>query len=251
MSASAARRSTWLGALETVAATVSAALGTAVLTLAWLTLAQGQPASRVLARLAGVGAVPSEEALGAEEIRAVLATQAAVLVVLGGLLGWRGGRLRAGWPRSGVAAAALWGAGAGVAALAMTAGASLLLRGFGLELQEQRWVLALLERDPDALRSLSAWIVVAGPVAEEVFFRGYVFRLLFLRAGACASYLLSATLFAAAHFHFVVFPVYVLYGLLLAHAYRRTGRLLAPVVGHVTINAVALASLLATWPPPA
>jgi hypothetical protein len=116
----------------------------------------------------------------------------------------------------------------------------------GIEVREQAWVLALVQADPGVLWLLVPWTVVLGPVAEEVFFRFYLFRFLAGHVGLAFGYVASATTFALIHFHLPALPLYLFYGLLLAWIYRRTGRLLAPIVAHMFINLVSTLTLVLT-----
>ncbi len=83
--------------------------------------------------------------------------------------------------------------------------------------------------------------VVLAPVGEETLFRGVLLPWLrrFLSPDAAAW--ASAWVFAVAHLRYGPHVlVVVLYGLVLAWARMRTGRLRAPIALHMIINAVAL-----------
>jgi len=116
----------------------------------------------------------------------------------------------------------------------------------GLEVREQPWVLALVQAEPRVLWLLVPWTVVLGPIAEELFFRFYLFRFLVEQVGPGFGYVVSSVTFALIHFHLPALPLYLFYGLLLAWVYRRTGRLLAPVVTHMFINLVSTVTLVLT-----
>ncbi len=155
--------------------------------------------------------------------------------ILGGwiMLRWR--RPRALRDPTRLATALAWGA---TAALAAFVGSTLVGGGLqltGWEIEEQGWIQALMA-DKSSLLLLTPWLVVFGPVSEEVFFRGYVFRRLFSSVGARAAYFVSAILFAIIHWHPVGFPMYMLIGLVFCWVYRKTGNLWAPVFGHVVYN---------------
>jgi len=147
------------------------------------------------------------------------------------------------------AAVVSWGVGA---ALIAFLGSTVVGGGIhlaGLEVQEQPWIRALMA-DSSALLALTPWIVVLGPISEEVFFRGYVFRRLFSRSGPAAAYLASALLFAVVHWHPVGFPMYAIIGLVFCWVYRKTGSLWAPILGHVTYNALVVGIPLMASPTP-
>lgn len=146
--------------------------------------------------------------------------------------------------RSSLLGAVAMGLVAGVSALAATFVLSGLMALLGLDLEEQEWAVSLARDHPEALWSLAPLIVLVAPTIEEVFFRGYVFRLLREEVSAGVGYVVSTLLFGLIHFHPPALPVYLLYGLLLAWLYDRTSRLLAPVLAHMIINSTALAALL-------
>jgi membrane protease YdiL (CAAX protease family) len=171
--------------------------------------------------------------------RLVLSLQAAVFLVAGVVLlrlrvptdpAWHGRPIRVALPV---------GIAAGLAAFVVGLAVSVLLHVLGLPVQEQAWVVDLLA-DRDELIRLVPWIVFIVPLSEEVFFRGYVFRLLRRRAGLRVGLIVSSALFALVHFNPSGAVVYFGIGLLLALAYERTGSLWAPVAGHATHNALTL-----------
>jgi membrane protease YdiL (CAAX protease family) len=150
-------------------------------------------------------------------------------------------------PSTWTSAAALGlGIAGGIAAILGTIVISFVMALLGLEIREQPWIVALVQSDPRAMWILMPWTVVVGPLAEELFFRFYLFRFLSQQVGAGFGYAVSALTFGIIHFHPPAFPLYVFYGLLLAYVYRRTSRLLAPVAAHMFINLVGTATLVLT-----
>jgi hypothetical protein len=91
--------------------------------------------------------------------------------------------------------------------------------------------------------SLALWT----PLAEEVFFRGFVFAGLIPRLGVPRALLASALVFSIFHLSQgspgVLVPIFFT-GLLLAWLYYRTGSLWASIVAHGSQNAVALAGTI-------
>lgn len=138
------------------------------------------------------------------------------------------------------------GLAAGLASLVGTIVITFSMEAIGLEVREQAWVVALAREHPGGLLALAPWMVVLAPVAEELFFRGYMVRFLNQRAGVVAAYAVSSLLFALMHFHLPLLPVYLFYGLFFAYLYLKTSRVLVPVLAHVTVNATALIVLYAT-----
>lgn len=151
---------------------------------------------------------------------------------------WRRPRALGGSVRP--ATALVWGAGSALVAFfgSTLVGGGLQLTGW--EVEEQAWIQALMA-DRSVLLVLMPWLVLFGPISEEIFFRGYVFRRLFSSVSPRAAYLVSALLFAVIHWHPVGFPMYTVIGLVFCWVYQKTGSLWAPVIGHVVYNALVIA----------
>jgi membrane protease YdiL (CAAX protease family) len=168
-----------------------------------------------------------------------MSIQAGVFVLIGILLA----RRRLSGPvferRGGIGRAAWVGLVAGLVALVGGIVVGLGLQLAGLPVKEQDWVLELLG-ERTALIWAVPWIVVIGPVAEEVFFRGYVLRAISEGWGFGAGAWISSLMFAAIHMNLSGFFVYLVIGLVLSRAYARTGTIVTPIVAHVTNNAIVL-----------
>jgi membrane protease YdiL (CAAX protease family) len=134
------------------------------------------------------------------------------------------------------------------------AGLALLLGVLGAAL----FVQALLDRPLRAPTAESLGLVGASPVrfaflllmggyfvplAEELLFRGLVFRWLLEKLGFAPAALLSAALFGALHFGSGSDHIWVtfVYGLVFAWLYFRAGSIWAPVFAHRTTNTVSIA----------
>ncbi len=131
------------------------------------------------------------------------------------------------------------GLGAGVGAVILSAGLGAGLEYLGFPVEEQAWLVELLA-DPAALARVAPWVVLIAPVSEEVFFRFYVFRFITLHAGFPAGLVASSLMFALIHMNLTGLLIYLGIGCLLGWAYHRTGRLVAPIVGHATLNVIVL-----------
>lgn len=84
---------------------------------------------------------------------------------------------------------------------------------------------------------------VLAPFAEELFFRGYVFRTFLEKRGPWWAYLFSAALFAAVHANVAAaVPIFVL-GLILANIFQRSGSILPGMIAHGLNNAIAFVLL--------
>jgi membrane protease YdiL (CAAX protease family) len=124
---------------------------------------------------------------------------------------------------------------------------ALVLSRFGIDPQAEAAQAAIGRVDP--------WVVLVtfvgiAPVAEEIFFRGVVYRAWAREYGPHWSLWGSALLFALIHISAfdlsalaIVIPILPV-GLALAALYRRTGSLIAPIVLHATFNALSVAVVL-------
>jgi CAAX protease family protein len=91
-------------------------------------------------------------------------------------------------------------------------------------------------------------VVLAAPIGEELFFRGFLFAALRARHGFWSSALLSSAAFGLVHVvqgSFLLVPIIFVVGLGLAWVYERRGSLLASITAHATFNAIGLAIILA------
>ncbi len=98
------------------------------------------------------------------------------------------------------------------------------------------FTLYLSEERTAVVRILLLLAVVAGPVAEEIFFRGLFYGWLRGQVGVPAGLLLSALFFALLHMDAVAFFPILGLGLLFGWVYERTGSLTAPIAIHIFHN---------------
>jgi len=83
------------------------------------------------------------------------------------------------------------------------------------------------------------------PVAEELLFRGVLFRTLTWRMPVIVAALISSLLFSAIHADAILFVNLALLGFLAALLYHRTGNLIVPMLLHGINNLAGLSALLA------
>ena len=81
---------------------------------------------------------------------------------------------------------------------------------------------------------------VAGPVVEELFFRGILFAAVRRHTSRVVAMLVSGSLFAAMHSNVLGFLPILILGCLLADLYERTGSLFAPMMVHVLHNTLLI-----------
>ena len=83
--------------------------------------------------------------------------------------------------------------------------------------------------------------IVIAPLAEEVFFRGFLFGGLSKKYGWKIAALLSAGLFAIAHMQLIVLiPTFIL-GFVLAYLYHRSKSIWPGIILHLTVNSFSFA----------
>ncbi len=80
--------------------------------------------------------------------------------------------------------------------------------------------------------------VVAAPVAEEVFFRGFLFGALRRRFRFLAAATISGAVFGLFHVIPLLIPLMVFVGVGLAYIYERRGSLLSSIAAHSAFNVV-------------
>ena len=102
------------------------------------------------------------------------------------------------------------------------------------------FTIYLSERRTAVVRGLLLLAVVAGPAAEEIFFRGLLYGWLRGRVGVRAGLAVSAFFFALLHMDAVAFFPILGLGLLFGWVYERTGSLAAPVAIHIFHNGAML-----------
>lgn len=91
---------------------------------------------------------------------------------------------------------------------------------------------------------LLVFLAVGAPLVEELFFRGLLLRSLLGRTPVPVAIVLSALLFALAHFETVQFAGLAVFGVVLALLAWRTGRLAPGIGAHAAFNAVAVLSVI-------
>ena len=100
---------------------------------------------------------------------------------------------------------------------------------------------------------ISVLVCLGSPVIEELFFRGLLMRALLgrledlgPRLGAIVSILLTALVFALAHFEALQFLGLAAFGAVLGYLAWRTGRLGPSIVAHMAFNTVTIIAIVAS-----
>lgn len=88
-------------------------------------------------------------------------------------------------------------------------------------------------------------VVVAAPLAEEVFFRGMLQRTLARHLPIWPAMLITSALFGLSHFQALQLPALAAFGLVLSVLAHRYGRLGPSIWAHVAFNATTVVALVA------
>ena len=124
-----------------------------------------------------------------------------------------------------------------IASLVFTAAYAVVVSFLGWGLPES--LLEDIDLGGATLIGMFALVVLWAPLAEEVFFRGFIFPGLIGWLGPSRAAVVSSLAFAAAHVDpMVMVPIFST-GLLLAWLYHRTGSLWSSVAAHAMQNALA------------
>lgn len=87
-------------------------------------------------------------------------------------------------------------------------------------------------------------VVIVAPIAEELFFRGFLYQALRKWRGVPGAMVLSAFLFALAHGHPIlilgIFPL----GIILAYLFQRRNSIAATIAAHAFFNGISLILIL-------
>lgn len=107
-----------------------------------------------------------------------------------------------------------------------------------------------VHQDTGSVHTAAAAVVVllllagGAPLVEELFFRGLLLRSLLGRVPAAAAIVVSAVLFALAHFEAIQFAGLAVFGAVLGYLAWRTGRLGPSIGAHMAFNAAAVLSVV-------
>lgn len=113
-----------------------------------------------------------------------------------------------------------------------------------LDVEEPARALTERARSDFDVGMLALTTIVAAPITEELFFRGFLQGALGGRMRPVWALLIASTAFAAVHFQVVQFPALLLVGIVNGLLVLRTGRLGAAIWSHATFNTVTVVTLL-------
>lgn len=105
--------------------------------------------------------------------------------------------------------------------------------------EEQQSYLPLFGYDPFGFTAAILTVAVIAPFLEELFFRGFVYRVFTKTWPVWLGSILTALLFAGIHFQVhTIIPLFIL-GLILNYSYQKTGSVWTAVVFHSLNNTIA------------
>ncbi len=152
-------------------------------------------------------------------------------------------RYRCGWRSLGFRSFKLW---RGLALSALVVGLGILISYLyeyllgGAEIQASNDMYKALTDSGFGIATVAITAVVVAPLAEETFFRGFLFAGISKRWGYSWGVIVSGAVFAVAHFGSGgLVPIFIL-GMLLAWLYKRTGSVWPCILAHFAYNSLAL-----------
>ena len=119
-----------------------------------------------------------------------------------------------------------------------------LIYGAVVQPKSQQKVVESLGADTNTalLVSGALVVIVAAPVCEELFFRGFVFRVLRMRLPFWIAAVADGLLFGLVHYQkglLLILPVLAFLGFVFCYVYERTGTLYATIAMHALNNTVS------------
>jgi membrane protease YdiL (CAAX protease family) len=210
--------------------------------------------------VAGFATLPIFRLLDDEDLATIVGSLVASLVAVGIVLLWLG-RLHPGWRRE-MGFPDRWGPDVRAGIIFGIGLYPVVVVGVGLLLTLLFQLLSgetvqAPEQVPQGLTPIGVattllYGVVVAPLAEELFFRGVLFRAVRDRHGFWAGALASGVAFGLIHYipgpaidALLLMSVMVFTGIGFAYIYERRGTIVAPVVAHATFNVIGLSLIYA------
>ena len=88
--------------------------------------------------------------------------------------------------------------------------------------------------------------VLAGPIVEEIFFRGFIYSAVKKKIGVWRAIVLTAILFSLIHRNLFGFIPILILGIALAWLYEKTGSLIPSITLHIVHNSLIMSFMLLT-----
>lgn len=148
------------------------------------------------------------------------------------------------WERMPLGGSLAWAIGGiFLALIAQAVAGTIEQQVFGIkgESQNTQNILSLIEMFPVVILITS----VIGPILEEIVFRKILFGALYKRLGFFLSALISSVIFSLAHGEPEHTLLYSAMGFTFAFLYVHTGRIIVPIIAHVSMNTLVI--LISTY----
>jgi membrane protease YdiL (CAAX protease family) len=155
-----------------------------------------------------------------------------------------------GFDRLGFTKVFLWGAGLLISALPLIFASSAVVSSL-MHVNSQKDsqpIMQLFERAGEPAKRIPIILlaIVIAPLAEEFFFRGFLYGVLKRYAGALPALVFTGVAFALIHLHVPsLLPLFLL-ACVLTLAYELSGSLLVPMAMHALFNAITLVGVFFT-----
>lgn len=219
--------------------------GVDVLIMSLATVAgMGIGAAALFAPFVSTGQLSGGQALPAAFTLSILAVQAAAMLGAVWLLGLKRRNYR--WADLGLTPTSPSWIAAAVAIFVVlrlfTVALSVLLAQLGVQSMQAQALAPGMTAFPGAI-GMMFLAGVAVPIAEEIFFRGVVYRWLRDKWGVAVGAIVSGVVFGLVHFEPATVIPAVLLGIALALVYERSRSLWPPILIHILNNTLALALL--------
>lgn len=112
-----------------------------------------------------------------------------------------------------------------------------VVRSIGYEPPVQPIVEVFMEEKETSVLWMSAlFAAVFGPIAEEIFFRGFMYPAVREKWGKAVGIIGTSVIFSFLHAHVAGFMPIIALGILLAYLYEKTGSLMVPMAVHMIHN---------------
>jgi len=121
-----------------------------------------------------------------------------------------------------------------------------LSKALNIELKAQEVLYMLSDKSEFTemqLKLVIIFVTVLGPIFEEIFFRGFLYRCLRNYFGVFWGILASALLFSLIHHNFMAFLPIITLGVVLGYLVEKTGSLVPSIVMHIIVNSISVAVL--------
>ena len=102
----------------------------------------------------------------------------------------------------------------------------------------------LREKGSGALLFFTFFVAILGPVVEEIFFRGFTYKVFRQKFGVRWALVISSAIFAGLHMSPIAFLPIFLLGFFLATLYERTGSLVPSMTVHMLHNLIMVSMTL-------